>query len=114
MDTSWEAIRQAAITPSKAGLAGLPPGLASTAFPDMNFSGNNAPVCWDGTNSHVFNEAQNTFDVQDNVLWTKGKHNLTFGFQFQALQDNETLLRQSGRLQLSATMKPRSSVPPEP
>jgi outer membrane receptor protein involved in Fe transport len=27
--------------------------------------------------------------VQDNVLWTKGKHNLTFGFQWQSLQDNE-------------------------
>ena len=23
------------------------------------------------------------------MLWTKGKHNLTFGFQWQALQDNE-------------------------
>ena len=27
--------------------------------------------------------------MQDNILWTKGKHNLTFGFQSQALQDNE-------------------------
>jgi hypothetical protein len=27
--------------------------------------------------------------MQDNVLWTKGKHNITFGFQFQALEDNE-------------------------
>jgi hypothetical protein len=75
--------------PSKAGLTGLPPGIASTGFPDITFTGNNAPVSWDGTNSHAFNEAQNTFDVQNNVLWTKGKHNLTFGFQFQALQDNE-------------------------
>jgi len=76
--------------PMKAGLTGLPPGLGATALPDMNFSGNNAPVSWAGTNSHVYNEAQNTLDVQDNILWTKGKHNLTFGFQFQALQDNET------------------------
>ncbi len=75
--------------PSKAGLKGLPPGIASTGFPDISFSGNNAPVSWDGTNSHAFNEAQNTYDVQDNILWTKGKHNLTFGFQYQALQDNE-------------------------
>ncbi|MGO9256122.1 MAG: TonB-dependent receptor [Bryobacteraceae bacterium] len=76
--------------PAKAGLTGLPPGLESTAMPDMNFSGNNAPVSWAGTNSHVYNEAQNTLDIQNNVLWAKGKHNLTFGFQFQALQDNET------------------------
>jgi hypothetical protein len=47
-------------------------------------------VSWDGTNAHVYNEAQNTVDAQDNLLWTKGKHNLTFGFQWQTLQDNET------------------------
>ena len=75
--------------PSKAGLTGLPPGIASTGFPDISFSGNNAPVSWDGTNSHAFNEAQNTYDLQDNILWTKGKHNITFGFQYQALEDNE-------------------------
>ncbi len=75
--------------PSKAGLTGLPPGIASTGFPDISFSGNNAPVSWDGTNSHAFNEAQNTYDVQDNILWTKGKHSITLGFQYQALEDNE-------------------------
>lgn len=76
--------------PGKAGLTGLPAGFASSAFPDISFSGVNSPVSWDGTNSHVFNEAQNTIDIQDNVLWTKGRHNLTFGFQWQTLQDNET------------------------
>jgi hypothetical protein len=75
--------------PSTAGLTGLPGGVAGSGFPDISFSGNNAPVSWDGTNSHAFNEAQNTVDVQNNVLWTKGKHNLTFGFQWQTLQDNE-------------------------
>jgi len=75
--------------PSKAGLTGLPPGIASTGFPDISFSGNNAPVSWDGTNSHAFNEAQNTYDLQDNMLWTRGKHNITFGVQYQALEDNE-------------------------
>src|ERR1035438_1247030 len=49
--------------PSKAGIKGLPPGIASTGFPDITFSGNNAPVSWLGTNSHAFNEAQNTFDA---------------------------------------------------
>jgi len=76
--------------PGKAGLTGLPAGFASTAFPDISFSGQNAPVSWDGTNAHVYNEAQNTVDAQDNLLWTKGRHNLTFGFQWQTLQDNET------------------------
>jgi hypothetical protein len=75
--------------PSKAGLTGLPGGVAGSGFPDITFSGNNAPVSWDGTNSHAYNEAQNTVDVQNNVLWIRGKHNITFGFQWQTLQDNE-------------------------
>jgi hypothetical protein len=82
--------------PGKAGLTGLPAGFASTAFPDITFSGVNSPVSWRGTNAHVFNEAQNTIDFQDNVLWTKGRHNLTFGFQWQTLQDNETFALNAG------------------
>lgn len=82
--------------PGKAGLTGLPAGFASTAFPDVSFSGQNAPVSWDGTNSHVFNEAQNTVDFQDNILWTKGRHNFTFGFQWQTLQDNESFALNAG------------------
>jgi hypothetical protein len=75
--------------PAKAGLTGLPPGVASTGFPDISFGGNNVPVSWDGTNSHANTEAQTTFTAQDNLLWTKGKHQVTFGFQWQALQDND-------------------------
>ena len=82
--------------PGKAGLTGLPAGFASTAFPDISFSGVNAPVSWRGTNAHVFNEAQNTIDLQDNILWTKGRHNFTFGFQWQSLQDNETFALNAG------------------
>src|SRR5262249_12905872 len=44
---------------------------------------------WAGTNAHAFNEAANTFTLQDNLLWVKGGHSLTFGFQFQSLQDNQ-------------------------
>ena len=74
--------------PSKAGLTGLPTGIASTGFPDITFTGNNIPVSWDGTNSHVTTEAQTSYTAQDNVLLTKGRHQITMGFQFQALQDN--------------------------
>jgi hypothetical protein len=76
--------------PMKAGLTGLPPGLGAVAFPDISFGGTNAPAGWAGTNSHVYNEAQSTGEIQDNVVWVKGKHNFTFGFQYQFLQDNET------------------------
>ena len=78
--------------PSKAGLTGLPPGVASSGFPDVTFSSTNAidyPVSWAGTNSHAFNETANTFDLQDNFLWTKGRHQLTLGLQWQAIEDNE-------------------------
>jgi len=36
----------------------------------------------------VNTEAANTYDVQNNILWTKGKHFITVGFQYQTLQDN--------------------------
>jgi len=74
--------------PTKAGITGLPPGIASSAMPDINFAGNNAPISWAGTNAHVNTEAANTFDLQNNVTWTKGKHFITVGFQYQTLQDN--------------------------
>ncbi len=76
--------------PSKAGLTGLPAGIAATGFPDVTFGGSNGiPVSWGGTNSHVSTEAQTTFTAQDNILWTKGRHHFTFGYQWQALQDND-------------------------
>jgi hypothetical protein len=76
--------------PMKAGLTGLPAGPESVYFPIVSFAGNNPPIGFSGTPAAAYNEAQTTFTAQDNVLWVKGKHNVTFGFQFQALQDNET------------------------
>ena len=75
--------------PQKAGIKGLPPGVVQLTFPDINFSGTNSPGGWQGTNAHFFNEAANTFTAQDNLMWIKGSHSLVFGFQYQALQDNE-------------------------
>ena len=74
--------------PQKAGMKGLPPGIASTAFPEIAFNGANSPIGWAGTNARANQEAVNTFTLQNNVLWIKGRHSLTIGFQFQALQDN--------------------------
>src|SRR5262249_37902668 len=75
--------------PQKAGIKGLPASVVQSTFPDINFSGTNSPGGWQGTNAHFFDEAANTFTVQDNVMWVKGKHSMVYGFQFQALQDNE-------------------------
>jgi hypothetical protein len=76
--------------PTKAGLQGMPAGQASNAFPTINFSGTNAPQSWAGTNSQAFDETANTYVVQDNVQWVKGRHSLTMGGQFSWLQDNYT------------------------
>ncbi|MFL6466175.1 MAG: TonB-dependent receptor domain-containing protein, partial [Bryobacteraceae bacterium] len=76
--------------PQKAGLQGLPAGQANLAFPTINFNGPNVPTSWAGTNSIAFDEASNTFVLQDNVQWVKGKHSMTIGGQFQALQNNYT------------------------
>ncbi len=65
--------------PGKAGFTGLPSGAPSTAFPRINFAGPNAPYLW-GTFS-AFGEIANTYTIQDNVQWTRGKHGFTFGGQ---------------------------------
>jgi len=75
--------------PQKAGIKGLPPSVVQLTFPDVAFSGTNSPGGWQGTNAHFYNEAANTFGGQDNLLWIKGRHSMVFGFQQQALQDNE-------------------------
>jgi hypothetical protein len=76
--------------PQKAGMTGLPSTVVDQTFPDIAFSGTNSPGGWVGTNGHFYDEAANTFTAQDNVLWVKGRHSMVFGFQYQALQDNET------------------------
>ncbi|MGB6544728.1 MAG: TonB-dependent receptor [Candidatus Acidiferrales bacterium] len=81
---------QAGDYPTKAGLTGLPPGIASEAFPGITFSGGSElPTSWDGTNANVSTEAQNTYTAQDNLSWLKNRHHFTFGFQWQALEDND-------------------------
>jgi hypothetical protein len=75
--------------PQKAGIKGLPPSVVQLTFPDINFTGTNSPGGWQGTNAHFYKEIANTFTAQDNVLWVKGRHSMVFGFQWQALQDNE-------------------------
>jgi hypothetical protein len=81
---------QAGDYPTKAGLTGLPPGIASEAFPGITFSGGSElPTSWDGTNANVSTEAQNTYTAQDNLSWLKNRQHFTFGFQWQALEDND-------------------------
>jgi hypothetical protein len=74
--------------PKKAGLTGLPPGEADSAFPEIAFAGPNVPTNWRGTNSRAFLDLTNTFTLQDNLQWTTGKHAVTFGGEVQWSQIN--------------------------
>ncbi|MGH9663438.1 MAG: TonB-dependent receptor, partial [Bryobacteraceae bacterium] len=83
--------------PQKAGLQGLPPGDADSSFPEVAFAGPNSPTGWRGTDARPFTEAMNTFTLEDNLQWNRGKHSITAGFQMQRLQDNY-VARVSGSL----------------
>ncbi len=71
-----------------AGFTGLPAGQVADSFPYVKFGGPDAPTVWDGGKS--YEETTNTFDLLDNLQWSRGKHSFTFGFMKQWLQDNNT------------------------
>jgi hypothetical protein len=77
-----------------AGIAGLPAGQASENFPCSSFASTTAfptaPTQWTvcGASYASGFTITNTYNVLDNLQWTKGKHALTFGIQIQWLHDN--------------------------
>lgn len=75
--------------PLEAGLRGLPAGEADSAFPEVGFTGPNAPTNWRGTDARAFTEYLNNYTLQNNLQWTGGKHAMTFGFQGQRMDANE-------------------------
>lgn len=72
--------------------AGVPAdGQAPTEFPTSTFSGSNAPEQWgDGASGHTSTIVNESYTTLDNLLWVKGNHSMTFGFQMQRLQDNNS------------------------
>jgi hypothetical protein len=74
------------------GIGGLPAGQASENFPSSTFSTTTAfsavPYKWASINA--YQTVPNSFTVVDNLQWSKGKHNLTFGIQTQWLEDNDS------------------------
>ncbi len=75
--------------PTQAGLRGLPPGEADSAFPETSFAGPNAPTQWRGTDARAFTEFLNNYTIQNNLQSTLGRHAITFGFQGQRLEAEE-------------------------
>src|ERR1039457_5406948 len=64
---------------ARSGASGLPTGQASDDFPNLTFSGPNAP-----TSPNV----SETFTALDNMQWLKGRHSITFGGQYPWLENN--------------------------
>lgn len=68
------------------GISGLPSGQASTSFPTVTFSGNTNINRWAGYSSN--RPVANGFVLVDNLQYTKGNHNFTFGGQIAWMQYN--------------------------
>jgi hypothetical protein len=74
-----------------AGIINLPPGNASQSMPVVNFSGGTAaPISWGNLTGTVNTGPQvgNSYVVQDQLQWIKGRHNFTFGTVVSWLQSN--------------------------
>lgn len=78
-----------------AGITGLPVGQATTEFPGSTF--NASPVAssvtqtaWGATggSQRSSSTVPTTFTIVDNLQWSVGHHDITFGVQTQWLEDN--------------------------
>jgi hypothetical protein len=64
---------------------------ASTEFPTQIFGGSNIANSWGGgASGATATTVTETYTMVDNFLWIKGKHAMTFGGQFQWLEDNSS------------------------
>src|ERR1035441_4575084 len=72
---------------ARSGASGLPTGQASDDFPNLTFSGTNAPTSWGGNTPTRTNVSEN-FPALDNMQWLKGRHSMNFGGQYQWLENN--------------------------
>jgi Carboxypeptidase regulatory-like domain/TonB dependent receptor len=62
-------------------------GQAVTEFPTQIFGGSNGQSEWgEGGSGVTATSVVNAFTAVDNLFWSKGKHNVTFGAQIQWLQ----------------------------
>jgi hypothetical protein len=78
-----------------AGITGLPVGQATTEFPGSTFNSSPAASAvtqtdWGATggSQRSSSTVPTTFTIADNLQWSFGHHNITFGVQTQWLDDN--------------------------
>jgi hypothetical protein len=71
---------------ASSGLIGMPPGQASNGFPGITFS---SPDQINSEGGYAWNtKVSNSYNLTDNLMWVKGKHNLTLGGQGVRLEYN--------------------------
>lgn len=69
-----------------AGMAGLPVGQATNAFPNTSFSDSYGLSSWAG--GKAYNTITNNFTLQDDLQYIRGRHSLSFGVLHQWLELN--------------------------
>jgi len=81
---AWEAVNMGI------SFTGVPAnGQAVTEFPTQVFAGSNAQSEWgEGGSGVTATTVSESYTAVDNLLWIKGKHAITFGVQFQWLEEN--------------------------
>jgi hypothetical protein len=80
---------------SASGLINLPTGQANDAAPRFGFSGTNAPASLGGTansNNQGNSEYGTTYLISESMQYLKGRHSMSWGGQYQWLDDNDTSL----------------------
>ena len=71
---------------ASSGLVGMPSGQAAVGFPSIAFS---SPDQVNSEGGYAWNtKASNSYNITDNLLWVKGKHNITLGGQGVRLEYN--------------------------
>jgi hypothetical protein len=90
-----------------AGVTGLPAGQASENFPGVTFGGSNAQGTW-ATPSTGSTSVSETYEIVDNVQWVKGAHAMTFGFQYQWLE-NQASTADTGSLPITLPYSPNET-----
>jgi hypothetical protein len=83
---STTANQAAMYSAASSGLVGMPSGQAANGFPGITFS---SPDQVNSEGGYAWNtKVSNSYNVTDNLLWVKGKHNLTLGGQYVRLEYN--------------------------
>jgi hypothetical protein len=88
-----QGITQYEATSAGMTFSGVPAdGQAVTEFPTIQFNGSNAPNTWGfGSDGVTATTVSQNYTTLDNLMWLKGKHAMTFGFQMQRLEENASV-----------------------